>query len=76
MWEECSGLQVPKSHIPQSFWRGGRGCGGREPGRGLGGAWGCGLKGTGAKKNSLRVQVEFLIYLLLFTAKDFGNGRL
>lgn len=21
MWEECSGLQVPKSHIPQSFWR-------------------------------------------------------
>lgn len=28
------------------------------------------------KKKSLRVQVESPIYLLLFTTKDLGNGRL
>ena len=56
----------------------GEGCGGREAGKRLGGAWGCVLNGTGAKKKkkSLRVQVESPIYLLLFTTKDLGNGRL
>ena len=36
---------------------------------------GLGLNGTGAKRDSLRVQVESCIYLLLFTTKDPRPGK-
>lgn len=49
---------------------------GGEAGKGLGGAWGvCGLNGTGAKRDSLKVQVESCIYLLHFTTKDPRPGK-
>ena len=76
MWEECSGLQVSKSHIPQSFWQWG-GVWGKRGWRTTG--WGLGVCSEwnwSKKKKSLRVQVESPIYLLLFTTKDLGNGKL
>ena len=70
---DCRSLNLTSLNLSGN----GKGCGGREAGKQLGGAWGCVLNRTGAKKKkSLRVQVESPIYLLLFTTKDLGNSRL
>lgn len=86
MWEECSGLQVSKSHIPQSFWQWGGVWGKRgwqTTGWGLGvcSEWNWSKK---KKKNHLGSRLSLLFTycssqlktLEMVDCSFFGNGKL
>lgn len=78
---DCRSLNLTSLNLSGN----GKGCGGREAGKQLGGAWGCVLNRTGAKKkNHLGSRLSLLFTycssqlktLEIVDCSFFGNGKL